>query len=58
MNVLFDAVKNRAIVSEEATVCISTAALQSARLTSSGREGLQVQGLGMRIRHVYDGKIA
>lgn len=55
MDVLFDRVEDGTVVFEKATVCISTTTLQRARLTGRGRQGLQVQGGGLGVGHVYLG---
>lgn len=51
VDILFDAVKDRAVVLQVDAVSISAAALQCLRLAGSHRQGVQIQPLGMRIGH-------
>lgn len=53
VNILLDAIKNRAVVFQEDAVRLSTATLQGLGLVEIGGQHLEVQPLRLRITHPY-----
>lgn len=53
MDILLDAIEDRAVVFQEDTVSLSTATLQGLGLIHSGSQHLQIQPLGLSISHPH-----